>query len=81
MQDITFHAEVIRVKTMADGSLRVELGLPETAVLQAAQLMTCQVHGSVLSITAEAKVLQSLSDGKTTTDERNAPDPLGMGGG
>ena len=49
---------VQKVQTLADGGLRVTLDLPETAIVQAAELMTCKREAVVLE--AEFKV----SDGK-----------------
>ena len=51
---IEFPAEVIRVQTMADGSVRVVLGLPETCIPQMAMLAECQRQGIVLLVTCKA---------------------------
>ena len=51
---IVFVAEVVKVQTMADGSPRVTLGLPETAIPQAAMLMQCKVDGIALVFTCKA---------------------------
>lgn len=45
---ITFPCAVAKVTTMADGSLRVVLDLPETAILQAAELMAMKANGMYL---------------------------------
>lgn len=45
---IRFECAVEKVQTMADGSVRIWLSLPETALLAAAQLMACQAHGVYL---------------------------------
>lgn len=47
---IEFFATVARVQTMADGGLRFTFDVPETAIMQAAQLMECKRFGAVLSI-------------------------------
>jgi len=52
---ITFPAEVIKVQTMADGSVRVVLGLPETCIPQMAQLAECQRQGIALQVTCKAE--------------------------
>ena len=49
---IEFVASVAKVQTMADGGLRFIFDAPETAVMQAAQLMECKRFGAVLHITA-----------------------------
>ena len=48
--EIRFIATVARVQTMADGGLRFTFDVPETAIMQAAQLMECKRFGAVLSI-------------------------------
>lgn len=53
MSEITFPASVAQVKTMADGSLRFVFDVPETAIMQAAQLMECKRWGMVLSVKCE----------------------------
>ena len=47
---IEFVASVAKVQTMADGGLRFIFDAPETAVMQAAQLMECKRFGAVLVI-------------------------------
>jgi len=50
--EITFHASVYKVQTLADGGVRVYLDLPETAIMQMAQLAECQRFGVVLDVSA-----------------------------
>lgn len=50
--EIKFQAAVSRVATLADGGLRITMDLPETAILEAAQLMECKRSGIYLDITA-----------------------------
>lgn len=50
---IVFHAEVIKVMTMADGSPRFIFGASENAIPQAAMLMECQRAGIYLEITVK----------------------------
>ena len=38
-EPIEFHATIAKVQTLADGGIRLTLDLPETAIVQAAQLM------------------------------------------
>lgn len=47
---IAFYCTVARVKTMADGGVRIELDLPEGNIIQAAALMQCQQDGIVLDV-------------------------------
>ena len=46
----TFYCSIDKVQTMADGSFRVYLGLPETAIVQASEMMAYHVHGTVLDV-------------------------------
>ena len=55
-EPIRFHASVARVQTLADGGIRITLDAPETAIMQAAQLMECKRAGAVLEIEAAAEV-------------------------
>jgi len=48
MQSISFPCAVAKVTTMADGAFRVYLDLPETALMQAAELMACKRDGVYL---------------------------------
>lgn len=52
MDTIKFQSAVSRVSTLADGGIRIVLDLPETAILEAAQLMECKRSGIYLDITA-----------------------------
>jgi len=47
-----FWATVAKVQTLADSGIRVTLDLPETAIVQAAELMTYKRAGVVLDFTA-----------------------------
>ena len=58
MSEIVFHAAVHQVKTLADNGLIISFELPETEVMQAAQLMECKRQGIYLNITCET-ALQS----------------------
>ena len=51
-EKIEFHAEVIRVQTMADGAIRVVLDMSEDCIMQMAQLAECKRWGAVLSVVA-----------------------------
>lgn len=50
MKPIEFWATINKVQTMVDGGIRVYLDLPESAIMQAAELMTCKRHGIVLNV-------------------------------
>lgn len=50
MRPIRFVCVVQKVQTLADGGLRVTLDLPETAIVQAAELMTCKREAVVLQV-------------------------------
>lgn len=60
---ITFQAVVYKVSTLADNGIRLTLDLPETAIMQMAQLAECQRAGAVLDITAEASAEPDILDG------------------
>ena len=47
---ITFQAAVYKVQTLVDGGVRVTLDLPETAIMQMAQLAECQRMGVTLDV-------------------------------
>lgn len=49
---IKFSATVAQVKTLADGGIRVAFDLPESTILEAAQLMECKRAGAVLAVEA-----------------------------
>ena len=49
---ISFVASVYKVQTLVDGSVRVTLDLPETAIPQMAMLAECQRAGIVLTFEA-----------------------------
>jgi len=59
---IEFHATIAKVQTLADGGIRVTLDLPETAILQAAQLMTVRQQVAVVDVVATARMSESLTD-------------------
>lgn len=50
---IDFPAEIIKVQTMQDYGIRITLDMPETCVLQAAELMECIRNGVTLQIKAK----------------------------
>jgi len=62
VKPITFPCAVAKVTTMADGSFRVYLDLPETALMAAAELMACKRDGVYLAVTCEA--VEQDNDGK-----------------
>jgi len=47
---VHFVAVVQKVQTLADGGLRVTLDLPESAIMQAAELMVCKREAVVLDV-------------------------------
>ena len=51
MKPISCPCAVAKVTTMADGSFRVYLDLPETALMAAAELMACKRDGVYLGAT------------------------------
>ena len=50
-----FWAIVGKVQTMADGGIRVYLDLPETAVVQMAELAAYKIHDVVVDVTVEPR--------------------------
>lgn len=57
-EKILFVAQIARIQTMTDGSLRVTLDLPESAIMPVAQLMECKRAGAILEVTAEPRIEQ-----------------------
>lgn len=53
---VEFVASVAKVQTLVDGGIRVTLDLPETAIMQAAQLMECKRAGVALDVSARPRV-------------------------
>ena len=53
MEPVTFSATVYKVQTLVDGGVRGVLDLPETAIMQMAQLAECQRFGVVLDVTCK----------------------------
>jgi len=51
---IVFVAEVYKLQTLVDNGVRVTLDLPETCIMQMAQLAECKRAGVVLEFTARA---------------------------
>ena len=73
-ETIVFTAEVYKVQTLAtDGGVRVTLNLPETAIMQMAQLAECQRFGVPLEITAiPATCTESYDETKKGTERSDA---------
>ena len=65
---ISFKAVVYKVSTLADNGIRLTLDLPETAIMQMAQMAECQRAGAVLNITAEASAEPDILDGMLPDD-------------
>ena len=55
MSETIFWAIVGKVQTMADGGIRVYLDLPESAIVQAAELMAYKREGVVLDVECRPK--------------------------
>ena len=66
MEPIRFVAVVQKVQTLADGGLRVTFDLPETAIVAAAELMTCKREAVVLQVEC------TQGDRDNTVETRNA---------
>ena len=52
---IEFLATVSKVQMLSDGGLRFTFDAPETAILQAAELMTCKRFEQVLRVVCRAQ--------------------------
>lgn len=50
---LTFDAEVVKVQTLVDNGIRLTLDLPESAIIEAAQLMTFKRDGAPITVTVE----------------------------
>ena len=55
MSEIVFTAAVVRIKTLVDGGIRLELDLGEDAIPQAAMLMETKREGIPLIFKASAE--------------------------
>jgi hypothetical protein len=53
-ETIVFPAEIYKVQTLVDNGVRITLDLPETCIMQMAQLAECKRAGIVLEFTARA---------------------------
>lgn len=51
---LTFLAEVHQVQTLADGGLRVQFDLPETAIAQCSVLMELKRQGVAIQVEVKA---------------------------
>ena len=49
-EPVRFWAVLAKVQTLADGGIRVTLDLPESAIMQAAELMVYKREGMVLYV-------------------------------
>ena len=56
MSETVFWAIVGKVQTMADGGIRVCLDLPESAIVEAAELMANKRQGVVLDVVCRPRV-------------------------
>ena len=50
---LKFDAEVVKVQTLVDNGIRLTLDLPESAIIEAAQLMTFKRDGAAITVTVE----------------------------
>ena len=64
-----FVAAVQKVQTLADGGIRLTLDLPETAVVQMAELAAYKIHGVAVKVTIEAAETRQ-GDGGERPDHR-----------
>ncbi len=55
MSEIVFNASVVRVKTLVDGGIRLELDLGEDCIPQAAMMMECKREGIPLTFRANVE--------------------------
>lgn len=60
-----FWAIIGKVQTMADGGIRVYLDLPETAIVEMAELAAYKINGVVVDVTVEPRE----GDEPTESDE------------
>jgi hypothetical protein len=74
LSEITFHAAVHQVKTLADNGLIISFELPETEVMQAAQLMECKRQGIYLNVTCTTALQRennnAIHEGQVRKSER-----------
>ena len=68
---IEFVAAVYKVQTLVDNGIRVTLDLPETAIMQMAQLAECQRFGAVLNIICKTGEKQNNGTLETRTKRKS----------
>lgn len=69
-----FWGEVAKTQTLRDGGIRVTFDLPESAIVQMAELAAYQINGVVVDVTCIPRTLTDL-DGETEKDaERSGPE-------
>jgi hypothetical protein len=66
LEAITFHGQVWSVKTRVDGGIVVSIDLPETEVMQAAEMMELKRAGAYLQFKAEIIDLQQENNAVST---------------
>ena len=72
-----FHAAVRQIKTLADNGIVIAFDLPETEVMQAAQLMECKRQGIFLRMTCEVDLQQennAIREGTVRKSLRQTPE-------
>lgn len=63
---ITFPAIVYKVQTLIDNGVRVTLDLPESCIMQMAQLAECKRAGIALEFTAIPDIQETIRNDKQT---------------
>ena len=67
---IEFQASIAKVQTLADGGIRLTLDLPETAVLQAAQLMEVRVRSAIVKASLAPVVIESREEQDVSEEQQ-----------
>ena len=76
---IAFSAVVNKVQTLADGGLRATFDLPETAIMQAAELMAVRQAGCAVDVTVVPNVKGNLKSKIEEDGESNGSGGLETG--
>jgi hypothetical protein len=75
MDPIKFYGTVAKAQTMVDGGLRIWLDLPETAIMQFAELIACKQHEQVLDFEVTAHLgVTDCNDETEKSPERSGPE-------
>lgn len=68
-----FWGQVAKAQTLADGGIRITFDLPESAIVQMAELAAYQINGVVVDVVVTPRPAQQVKTGGTTGDVEKGP--------